>query len=271
MTLCFTPSIATGLRAGLLVLASLGVVVAAQAQTLTAGVLKVGLEATYPPFESYEGDKIVGFDPELATLLTRELKLKPTLTDTKFVNLIPGLATGQHDVVISGLYVTTERLAQADAIAYANTGAAILVAKDGKVQPKTEKELCGLKVGLQAGNAWVKQVRTLSDDYCKTAGKGAITVLEFPTAPEVSQALMAHNVEAQLEIAGAAKMIVQRTKGRAVISSPDLVYPQTLGIYLKKGNTALAQALEGAFAAIRKSGDYGNLLKKYDLSPVAAK
>jgi polar amino acid transport system substrate-binding protein len=258
----------TGLRAGLATLLGAGVLAGAQAQTLAPGVLKVGLEATYPPFESYDGDKIVGFDPDLTALLTREMKLKPALTDTKFINLIPGLAAGQHDAVISGLYVTAERQTQADAIPYANTGALIMVAKDSKVLPKTEKDLCGLKVGLQAGTAWVKQLKTLSDDYCKSAGKAAVTVMEFPTAPEVSQALMARNVDAQMEIAGAAKMIVEKTKGRVAISSPDLVYPQTLGIYVKKGNTALKQSFETAMAAIRKSGEYDKLIKKYDLSPV---
>lgn len=255
-------------RNALAALVGLGCLAGAQAQTMAPGVLKVGLEATYPPFESYDGDKIVGFDPDLTALLTREMKLKPALTDTKFVNLIPGLAAGQHDAVISGLYITPERLAQADAVPYASSGALIMVAKDSKAQPKTEKDLCGLKVGLQAGTSWVKLLKTLSDDYCKSANKGAITVMEFPTAPEVSQAMMSKNVDAQLEIAGAAKMIVEKTKGRVAISSPDLVYPQTLGIYVKKGNTALKQSFETAMAAIRKTGEYDALIKKYELTPV---
>lgn len=264
-------TIRTSVRAGLAALVGLGAFGFAHAQTLAPGAIKVALEATYPPFESYDGEKIVGFDPDLTALLTREMKVKPTLIDTKFVNLITGLASNQHDAVISGLYITADRLTQADAIPYANTGAAILVSKASKVQPKNEKELCGLKVGLQAGSAWVKPIRTLSDEHCVAGGKPAITVQEFPTAPEVSQALMARNVDAQMEIAGAAKMIVERTKGRLVISSPDLVYPQTLGIYVKKGNTGLIQAFEGALAAIRKSGEYSVLIRKYDLAPVAAK
>lgn len=260
--------IATFTRTALAALVGLGCLAGAQAQTMAPGVLKVGLEATYPPFESYDGDKIVGFDPDLTALLTREMKLKPALTDTKFVNLIPGLAAGQHDAVVSGLYITPERLTQADAIPYASSGALIMVAKDSKAMPKTEKDLCGLKVGLQAGTSWVKLLKNLSDDYCKSANKGAITVMEFPTAPEVSQAMMSHNVDAQMEIAGAAKMIVEKTKGRVAISSPDLVYPQTLGIYVKKGNTALKQSFESAMAAIRKTGEYDALIKKYELTPV---
>ena len=255
-------------RNTLAALVGLGCLAGAQAQTMAPGVLKVGLEATYPPFESYDGDKIVGFDPDLTALLTREMKLKPALTDTKFVNLIPGLAAGQHDAVISGLYITPERMALADAVPYASTGALIMVAKGSKVEPKTEKDLCGLKVGLQNGTSWVKQLETLSNGYCKANGKGAVTVMEFPTSPEASQALMSRNIDAQGEIAGAAKKIVERTKGRVVVSSPDIVYPQTLGIYFKKGNTALKQSFETALAAIRKSGEYDALIKKYELTPV---
>jgi ABC-type amino acid transport substrate-binding protein len=60
----------------------------AQAQTAVAGTLKVAMEISYPPFESYDGDKIVGFDPELSTMLAREMKLKPVFADTKFASLV---------------------------------------------------------------------------------------------------------------------------------------------------------------------------------------
>ncbi|MDD2845676.1 MAG: transporter substrate-binding domain-containing protein, partial [Rhodoferax sp.] len=208
---------------------------AAQAQVAVPGAIKIALEASYPPFESYEGDKIVGFDPELATLLTREMKLKPSIVDTKFASLVLGLGGGQHDAVISGLYITAERLAIADAVPYAGMGALIMAGKDG-VQPKTENDLCGVKVGLQAGTSWVKKLQTLSTDYCVPNGKPPVSVAEFPTAPEVSQALMSKNVQAQIEVAAAAKAFAAKSNGRIVVSSPATVYPQILGIYVKKGN-----------------------------------
>ncbi|BEV16259.1 ABC transporter substrate-binding protein [Herbaspirillum sp. DW155] len=244
---------------------------AAFSQTIVPGQLKVGMEITYPPFESWQGDKVVGFDPEFAEMLGKVLKVKPAFVDTKFPSLILGLGSGQFDAVISGMYITPERTAQADAIAYGRTGAAIMVDKDGGVMPKTENDLCGLKVGLQAGTSWVNALKKLSGDYCAAHGKPAVIVSEFPTAPEVSQALLSKNIQAQMEIAGAAKMLAERSRGRIVISSPALVYPQTLGIYVKKGNTALYQSLQKALAASQASGDYAALIKKYDLEPVAAK
>ena len=35
-------------------------------KTLSSGELKVGMEISYPPFEYYEGDKVLGFDPEVS-------------------------------------------------------------------------------------------------------------------------------------------------------------------------------------------------------------
>ncbi len=58
------------------------------------------------------------------------------------------------------------------------------------------------------------QFQKLSTDYCVPKGKGAITVNEYPSAPEVTQALLSNNVQAQVEIAGAAKLIAEKTKGR---------------------------------------------------------
>jgi len=44
-----------------LTLVGLGVIGTAHAENS----FKVGMDITYPPFESYEGDKVVGFDPEV--------------------------------------------------------------------------------------------------------------------------------------------------------------------------------------------------------------
>ena len=117
------------------------------AELLTEGVFKVGMEVTYPPFESYDSNNnIVGLDPEFATLIAEHLQAKPQLIDTKFTSLILGIGK-KYDAVISGMYVTPERQKQADAIPYALSGASIIALKGGAVQPKTEDELCGVAPG----------------------------------------------------------------------------------------------------------------------------
>ncbi|VUS88074.1 ABC transporter substrate-binding protein [Klebsiella spallanzanii] len=247
-----------------LVLAS-GLVTAANAAdaTLTPGKLKIAMEVAYPPFESWQDDKIVGFDAELAALLSQKAGLTLQLVDTKFSSLILGLSGGRQDAVISALYITEERTQQADAIPYAKTGAYIMVRSDSKVAPQTENELCGLTIGLQQGTSWVKKLHELSASYCQAQGKGAIEIKEFPTAPETLQALLSGNIQAQVDIAGVVSLFTQRSKGRLKVSSPQTIYPQTLGIYIKKGNQALAQQLASALKTLRENGEYSALLKKY--------
>ncbi|BFM48656.1 ABC transporter substrate-binding protein [Marinomonas sp. THO17] len=241
----------------------------AVAGTLTDGKLVIGMEITYPPFESYDGDKVVGFDPELTALLAAKMGVEESFSDNKFTGLILGLGANKFDAVISGMYIKDERLKQADAIPYARTGAAIMVAKNSTVSPATDKDLCGLKVGLQTGTSWVKELGELSTSYCLPNGKEAIKIQEFPSAPEATQAMLSGNIQAQVEIAGAAQMFVERTKGRVKISSTDLVYPNTLGIYVKKGNTELKKAFEKAMAEIKADGSYYELIRKYELTPVS--
>lgn len=242
----------------------------AAAPTLEAGKLQVGMEVSYPPFESWQGDQVVGFDADVSHALAKHLNTSVTFEDTKFTSLILGLQSQKFDTVISGMYVTPERLKQADAIPYAKTGALIIVPKNGNINPQTERDLCGVTIGLQQGTVWVSALGKLSTEYCQANGKAAIEVREFPTAPEVTQALMSGNIQAQMEIAGAARMFVERTRGRLKISSPDLVYPQTLGIYVKQGNTALKTALAQALQAMRDDGTYQKLLDQYKLQPVTA-
>ncbi|KUI97304.1 transporter substrate-binding domain-containing protein [Vibrio sp. MEBiC08052] len=256
------------LLVGAMLATALSSTAAMAANTLNDGKFVVGMEISYPPFESYDGNKVVGFDPELTALLAGKMGLGYSFSDNKFTGLILGLNSDKFDAVISGMYIIPDRLKKADAIPYARTGASIMVVKGSDISPKTENDLCGVKVGLQQGTTWVKALNELSESYCEPKGLEPIHVQEFPTAPEVTQALMSRNVQAQLEIAGAAQMFVERTKGRVQISSDDLVFPQTLGIYVKKDNAPLKAQLETAMAEIKADGSYGDLIKKYDLTPV---
>ncbi|TBU99748.1 amino acid ABC transporter substrate-binding protein [Stutzerimonas kirkiae] len=242
--------------------------IAQAAPTASAGTLKVGMEISYPPFESYDGDKVVGFDPDVSMALAKALgDLQVEFVDTRFPNLILGLNANRYDTIISGMYITDERTKQADAIPYAQVGASIMLRSDSTARPQQPEDLCGLKVGLQQGTNWINQLKTVSDEHCSQQGKGPIAISEFPTTAEASQALLSGNIQAHLEISAAAQMIVDKARGRILISSQKALYPQTLGIYVKRGNTELLEALRGALETYKKSSEYGELLKKYNLEP----
>lgn len=70
----------------------------------------------------------------------------------------------------------------------------------------------GYRLGFEPENALR---RVLSEN-----GKPAISIQEFPTAPEASQALLSKNINAQLEIAPAAQIIVEKSRGRTAVLKP---------------------------------------------------
>ena len=237
--------------------------------TRTPGELKIAMEITYPPFESYDEKRnIVGADPEIVAALAKQMGLKLKIVDTKFPSLIMGLNAGHYDAIISGMYITPERQTQAQTIGYAQTGASVLVPKGSDLKVSRAEDLCGTRLGLLQASAWVAAFRKLSIDYCEPEGKGPIVVNEYPSGPEVTQATLSKNVQAQVEMGAAAAMILDRTGDRLAIASDKQIYPQTLGIFVKKGSDDTYQAIADAFEKIKANGEYDTILKKYNLEAV---
>ncbi|MBR8330168.1 ABC transporter substrate-binding protein [Burkholderia ambifaria] len=238
---------------------------AASLQTVRRGTLLVGSDLTYPPYAYLEAGKPAGFDAEFARLLARHLKLEPVFLDTRFPDLILGMKARRFDVVASALYVTPDRVKQVDFVPYLKTGASLLVAKGSAFVPKTPQDLCGKRVGSIKGASWTPKLRAVSQDTCKAAGRGEIAILEFPTSPEATSALMSKAVDVQIEDAAVAQGIPKQTNGRVDISSTTLLYPIVIGLGMTKGDSGLQGALQRALNDAKRSGEYGSLVKKYGL------
>ncbi|WP_027780844.1 MULTISPECIES: ABC transporter substrate-binding protein [Burkholderia] len=244
---------------------------AAPLQTVRPGTLLVGSDLTYPPYAYLDGGKPAGFDAEFSRMLARHLKLEPVFLDTRFPDLILGMKARRFDFVASALYVTPDRVKQIDFVPYLKTGASLLVAKGSAFLPKTPQDLCGKRVGTIKGASWTPKLRAVSQDTCKTTGRGEIAILEFPTSPEATSALMSKAVDVQIEDAAVAQGIPKQTNGRTEISSTTLLYPIVIGLGVTKGDTGLQGALAGALNDAKHSGEYGGLVKKYGLQePTAA-
>jgi polar amino acid transport system substrate-binding protein len=74
-----------------------------------SGILRVGLDPTYPPFESGDVPPLEGFDIDLANAIAADLNLEAQFTYFGYDGLYDALQTGQVDVLISALVVSPER------------------------------------------------------------------------------------------------------------------------------------------------------------------
>ena len=74
------------------------------------GELVMATNATFPPYEYYEGEKIVGIDVDIAQAICDKLGYKLVVEDMKFDSIIPAVQQGKADFGAAGMTVTEDRL-----------------------------------------------------------------------------------------------------------------------------------------------------------------
>lgn len=213
----------------LLIAVSLGLPgVALAAGTLTEGKLAIGSDLTYPPYNYFaEGNVPAGFDVEMMTEIARVMGVEPQFLDTRFENLILGVKGGQFDVIASTLYVKPDRAKQIDYIPYMKTGVSIAVAASSGQSFTKPEELCGHVVGSIKGAAWLAELAKLNETTCKDA---PIDSREFPTSPEVTQAVLSGGIDAQMEDSAVLASAAKQLDGKLKITTTQNFYPVVVGM-----------------------------------------
>ena len=91
---------------------------AAAFTTVESGKLIMATNAFFPPYEYYEGDKIVGIDVEIATAVADKLGLELVIEDVEFDSIIAGVQSGKYDIGCAGMTVTEDRLKSVNFLCY---------------------------------------------------------------------------------------------------------------------------------------------------------
>ena len=120
-------------------------------------------DPTFPPMElRASSGKISGFDVDMASALAKTWGATAKPLKTAFPGLIPALNAKKCDAVISGIFVTPDRLKQAGAVRL--HGDASRVHREGG-QPEAhhgaEPSLKGLNVVVQAGTKYEEYLKAL--------------------------------------------------------------------------------------------------------------
>jgi len=228
--------------------------------------LIVGIDLTYAPYAYLENGESAGFDPDFMRLIAEQLQRPVTFKDTRIENIIIGLDAGQHNIVASALYVNSLRAKQVDFLPYLQTGGVLVVRGDDPFRPQIPEDLCGKSVSSMKGAAWIVQLNQVTERYCLPHHRAPIVVKEFPSAPEAAQALLSGGVDVQYEDAAVAQMVIDALGGRLVISTEKMINPVLIGLAFSKKDTALRLQVHAAINALRASGQYDQLLEKYNLA-----
>jgi ABC-type amino acid transport substrate-binding protein len=116
--------------------------------------LKMATSADYPPFEyvdTAKGDKIVGYDIDLANAIGKELGYKIEVKDMDFSGLVTALKTDQADIVLSAMTPTEKRKKNVDFTdVYYSAQDMIVSLKDKKIEKP--EDMKGKTIGVQLGS-----------------------------------------------------------------------------------------------------------------------
>ena len=228
------------------------------------GVLTYGVAATFPPFEYQEGDKLVGFDIDLGDALAKKMGLKASPLNMEFKGLIPALQGKRIDIINSAMYIKPERAEQVDFIPYLKVGEEVMVKKGNPKKVPGVDDLCGKSVAVTLGAIEEIYARDFSKK-CTEAGKAAIDVKTFPTAPDSVTAVQQDRSDAFFTSTPGASHILQQKPNDFEIVGKSFDANTQIGMAVRKGDSAMKKAVEEALMALVKDGTFDKLRIKYKL------
>ena len=228
--------------------------------TAVDGVLSMATEATFPPYEYYDGDTIVGIDVEIAQAIADKLGLKLEVTDIAFDSIIPGVQTGKYDIGLAGMTVTDERLEQVNFTdSYATGIQVVIVGPNSSITSVDDLFAEGANhiVGVQTSTTGF--IYATSD--IEEAGLG--TVKSFSKTTDAIEALKNGQIDCVILDNQPAKALVA-ANADAGLSILDTEYAvEDYAAAVSKDNAALTEAINGALKELIADGTVQTILDKY--------
>lgn len=231
-----------------------------------AGKLTYGTAATFAPFEYQKDGKLTGFDIEFGEAVAQEMGLAPTPATMEFGGLIPALLGGRIDVINSGMYINEKRAEAVDFVPYMKIGNQIIVRKGNPQGIQSRADLCGRRVAVTLGG--IEETYARQDAArCQKEGKPDVAVLTLPTAQDSALSLRQGRADALFDSTPGALKITAELPDVYQIAGDSFENGTQLGIAVRKGDTAMKDAVEKAVRAMVANGLYSRLLTKYNLPP----
>ncbi len=240
----------------LLALALIGFVTLGMASLAMAkGVLKVGSDVAYPPFE-YADEKTgeyTGFDMDLIKAIGEVMGMDVKIVNTAWDGIIPGLINGNYDCLISAMTITKER---AEAVDFSNPyfeAGQVVVVKRNDTSIKTTDDLKDKIVAVQLGT---------TGDFAATEFKGLKKVARFNTSPEALQEVLNGGAHAAVVDDLVAVEFVKNNPNSVKVAI-DKFTVEYYGIAVKKGNKQLLDKINAALEIVKKNGKYQEIYNKW--------
>ncbi|MBS6640252.1 transporter substrate-binding domain-containing protein [Agathobaculum sp.] len=222
------------------------------AENTDGGVLRMGTNATFPPYEYVdENNEVAGIDADIAAAIAEKLGMELEITDMAFDSLIPALQSDTIDIVLAGMTVDPERAEQVNFTDSYATGVQVIIVPEGS-DIASPDDLEGKNIGVQTG--------TTGDLYC-TDDYGQEFVKQFDNGPLAVAALVNGQVDCVVIDNEPAKNYVAANQGLKIL---DTAYAnEEYAAAIAKDNTELFEQVNAAIQELKEDGTIDSIIEKY--------
>ena len=224
---------------------------AAEVTTVEPGVLTMGTNATFPPYEYKDGDDVVGIDAEIAQAMADKLGLQLEIVDMDFDSLVASVQSGKIDMSLAGMTVTEERKQNVDFTDSYATGVQVIIVKEDSDIASAD-DLEGKLIGVQQG--------TTGHLYCAD-DFGEDNVIPYANGATAVQALLQGKVDCVVIDQEPAKAFVEANEGLKILETAYTTEDYAAAV--SKDNPALTAALNSALQELKDDGTIQGILDKY--------
>jgi polar amino acid transport system substrate-binding protein len=248
-------------------IAALALVASAGAASPVKGSFKYCSDPTFPPMEvTTTSGKPVGFDIDMANAIAKLWKVKAKFVKTGFTGLLPALASKRCNMVISGIFVTPDRLKQFPAVTYMRSHRALVVAAGNPKGIKGPNDLSGKSVAVQAGTKYEEYLKALNDQF-KSAGRAQMDLHSYPGDTDAVGQILVGRADVVLTQDTSGAYQRKQHPGKLAMA---YLFPESdaFGIYYRKSDTKLGTALKSAIKTLKKNGTLRKIAAKH-LIPVS--
>ena len=227
---------------------------AAASEALSDGVLTVGTNAEFPPFEYVDDNgEPDGFDMALIKAVGEKLGVKVEVENMEFASLISSIGS-KIDVAIAGMTVTDERKESVDfSDSYYEAVQYVILPAGSEIA--TAEDLKNKAIGVQLGT---------TGDFIASDIEGA-TVSQYNKAVDAVNDLINGRVDCVIIDKNPALVFEGKFEGQitAVDGAQFDFEPEQYAIAMPKGDAALVEQVNKALEEIKADGTFDELVKTY--------
>ena len=220
--------------------------------------LVMATNAEFPPYEYFEGDKIIGIDAEIAGKIAEKLGRELRIEHIDFDSIIPGVQQGKYDIGMAGMTVTDERLEQVNFSETYATGIQVIIVPEGSAITTADDlfvEGANYKVGVQRA--------TTGDLYCTwdIEDEGLGTVERYNKGADAVMALKSGKVDCVVIDNEPAKVFVENNPELKILDTEYVT--EDYAIAVSKDNAELYEQVNSALKELIADGTVKSIIEKY--------